>query len=69
MVPVVKLISVVVSGYDVQQQDVLCLRVQTGYAELHLWEHLSVNCNFLLFILKLQRLWELNLENNINTNS
>lgn len=68
MVPVVELISVVVSGYDVQQQDVFCLRVQTGYAELHLWEHLSVNCKFTLFIPKSQSHWKLNLEIHIEYN-
>lgn len=41
--PVVEFISVVVSCDDVQEEDVFCLRVQTGDAELHLWEHLSVN--------------------------
>lgn len=44
--PVVKLISVVVCGDDVQQEDVFGLRIQTGDAELHLWEHLSANWNF-----------------------
>lgn len=43
--PVVELISVVVGCYDVQQEDVFGLRVQSGDAKLHLWEHLSVNCN------------------------
>lgn len=41
--PVVELISVVVCCDDVQQEDVFCLRVQSGDAELHLWEHLSVS--------------------------
>lgn len=39
--PVVELISVVVSCDDVQQEDVFRFRVQSGNAELHLWEHLS----------------------------
>lgn len=44
-VPVVELISVVVCCYDVQQEDIFGLRVQSGYAELHLWKHLSVKWN------------------------
>lgn len=39
--PVMEFISVVVCCDDVQEEDVLCLRVQTRDAELHLWEHLS----------------------------
>lgn len=39
--PVMELISVVVSCDDVQQEDVFRFRVQSGHAELHLWEHLS----------------------------
>lgn len=38
--PVVELVSVVIRGHDVQQQDVLGLRVQSGNSELHLREHL-----------------------------
>lgn len=38
--PVVELVSVVIRGHDVQQQDVLGLRVQSGNPELHLREHL-----------------------------
>lgn len=38
--PVVELVSVVVRGDDVQQEDVLGLGVQTGNSELHLRKHL-----------------------------
>lgn len=57
MLPVVELISVVVCGYDVQQEDVLCLRVQTGDAEFHLGEHLSVE--YIPHMFKLEILKEL----------
>ena len=38
--PVVELVSVVIRGDDVQQEDILGLRVQSGNSELHLREHL-----------------------------
>lgn len=38
--PVVELVSVVVRGYDIQQEHVLGLRIQPRNSELHLREHL-----------------------------
>ena len=38
--PVVELVSEVVRGHHVQQEDVLGLGVQAGHFELHLWKHL-----------------------------
>ena len=47
---VVKLVSKVVGGHNVKQQDVLGLLVQTGKFKLHLWKNLSkkrkININF-----------------------
>lgn len=50
--PVVELISVVVSSDDVEQKDVLRLCVQARYSELHLWKHLSGRWNVISSILK-----------------
>lgn len=35
-----ELISVVVGGNDVKEEDVLCLGIETGHPELHLRKHL-----------------------------
>ena len=40
---VVKLVSKVVGGHNVQQQDVLGLLIQAGEFKLHLWKNLSKN--------------------------
>lgn len=41
--PVVKFISVVISRYNVQKENVFGFQVQAGHSELHLREHLSAN--------------------------
>ena len=41
--PVMELVTVLVGGHDVQQQDVLGLCVQTRQLKLHLREHLPNN--------------------------
>lgn len=41
-IPVVEFVAVIISGDNVQQEDVLGFRIKTGDAELHLREHLPV---------------------------
>jgi hypothetical protein len=43
LLPVVELVAEVVSGHNVQEEDVLGLGVQAGHLELHLREHLPEN--------------------------
>lgn len=38
--PVMEFIAIVVSGHNVQEEDVFGFGVQTGHPELHLGEHL-----------------------------
>lgn len=48
-IPVVELISTVISRHDVKQQDVLRLRVQSGDSKFHLRKHLPARKEDKLF--------------------
>ena len=39
--PIVKLVSVVICGDDVEEQDVFRLLVQAGHLKLEVWKHLA----------------------------
>ena len=39
-IPVVKFVSKIVCGHDIEQQDVFGLGIKSWHSELHLWKHL-----------------------------
>lgn len=41
--PIVKFITIIVGGHNIQQQNIFGFGVKTGHTEFHLRKHLSVN--------------------------